>query len=120
MKVKYVGPVKEGYIPRVGKFIRGQVYDLPDEVALALLRGTGFRLVDPPKRVRRRRPVVRKRPKPKAEEKPEVKPKELPKKATSKKESPKEVPTWGKPKEEESSPPGEEEIKIEKETPEEV
>ena len=114
MKVKYVGPVKEVYVPRLGKFIRGGVYDFPDEVALTLLKNTGFRLVEPPKRVRRPRRRVRapRPPKPKeetVEEKPKtwVKPKfsTVPKKAEESKEDP---------------PREEEEIKIEKKTPKEV
>ena len=110
MKVKYIGPVYEGYVPGVGKFIRGRVYDFPDEVALTLLKNTGFILVAPPVRKRPRRRVRAPRPsKPKVEEKPVE---ELPKE-----EKPK--PVWNKPKVEEDLP--EEEVKIEiEETPKEV
>lgn len=115
MKVKYIGPVKEVYVPRIGKFVRGGEYEFPDEVAMILLGNTGFRRVDPPKRVRqrRRRVTAPKPPKPKVEEKiVEEKPEKV-------------ARSWAKSKKEEPSvkedPQGEEEeIKIEEKTPKEV
>ena len=113
MKVKYVGPVYEVYVPRIGRFIRGREYEFPDDVAMILLGNTGFRRVDPPKRVRRRRRRVTapKPPKPKVEEKiVEEKPEEVRSWTKSKKQEPVEADPQGE----------EEEIKIEKETPKEV
>lgn len=119
MKVKYIGPVYEVYVPRIGRFIRGQEYEYPNEVVEILLRNTGFRLVDPPKRVRRPRRRVRARvlPKPKVGEKVVEKPEPIEEESK---------PAWVKPKKEEEPPVEEtslreEEVKIEiEETPKEV
>ena len=121
MKVKYVGPVYEGYIPRVGRFIRGEVYDYPDEIALILLKNTGFRLVEPPRKVRRARAPGTRRAsrasRPKVEEKiVEEKPKMAPAWVKPKKEEPLVDP----PREREEPSPLEDEVKIEKKTPKEV
>lgn len=49
MKVKYKGPLAEATVPRVGKFKKGEIRNLPDDVARGLIASGSFIYIPEPK-----------------------------------------------------------------------